>query len=130
MTHRAWHHPERQRKQFDSFACSEMADQTNVSGSVLDDLLRANKSQKKELTDALKQSGTPTTMGVLAAQHLLEWMQENIPCLSLQQRVGLVSGHACRTSQSIEAQELRRASQLVVQGRGSRCCERNHGDLD
>ena len=84
-----------------------MADQTNVSGGLLDDLLRANKSQKKELTDALKRSGTPTAMGVLAAQHLLEWMQENIPCLSLQQRVGLVSGHACRTSQSIEAQEIR-----------------------
>ena len=84
-----------------------MADQTNASGSVLDDLLRANKAQKKELVDELKRSGTPAAMGVLASQHLLEWMQENIPCLSLQQRAGLVSGMACRMSQSIEAQEIR-----------------------
>ena len=78
----------------------------NPAGKALQELQAAAAAEKRELMGALQKQGTPGAMGVYAAQLLLQWLEDNIPCLSYRQRVDLVSGVNTRTSSNLVAVEL------------------------
>ena len=79
---------------------------TTEPGKLLREIQAANKAERREVMTALQRQGSPGAMGVYAAEELLRWIEENIPCLNYRQRVDLVSGHATRSLTTIEALEI------------------------
>ncbi|MAF40848.1 MAG: hypothetical protein CL859_03165 [Cyanobium sp. ARS6] len=79
------------------------------TGKALREVRDAAPREQREIMQALKKQGTPGAMGVYAAEVLLQWLEENLPCLNSVQRVGLVTGSASRMKNSIEGLEIREA---------------------